>query len=507
MTARFRARISVREPTFEFEIWLEPLAVAVSDRNAPVWATTIGRLAPPENFLDTGDSAVGTYASDLLREIAPFPASPAARLGGASTKPLPPDQLSLGDRCIYFFKGDQYVRYRVATEILSNGAVAPFEAVDVGPAPISRFWTHLHPFFHRDIDAAVNWGNGKVYFFKRDQYVRYDIATDLIDVGPAPISRFWTHLHPFFHRDIDTALNWGNGKVYFFKQDQYVRYDIASDLIDVGPAPISRFWTHLHPFFHRDIDAAVNWGDGKVYFFKQDQYVRYDIVMDLIDVGPAPISRFWTHLPPLFQRGVKAVVNWTGPMDLAAYLGSTGLVVNEIGDWRNRARPGQFTPVGVMIHHTADNLKQPTIIVSGRPDPKFGFLHGPLANFHVPKSGEINIISAGLANHAGGGSHQVLFELTHDAVVNRDASARRLPNDMGGNRFLYGFENQNLGNGHDPWPPAQVDSMVSAVAALCRAPCWLPERVIGHREFQNGKIDPAGFDMDLFRDRVRDELG
>jgi len=100
------------------------------------------------------------------------------------------------------------VRCRVATEFLADGTPVPFEAVDVGPARIGDFWTHLHPFFHRDIDAVVNWGDGKAYFFKQDRYARYDIGDDLIDVGPALISDVWTHLHPFFHRDIGAVLNW-----------------------------------------------------------------------------------------------------------------------------------------------------------------------------------------------------------------------------------------------------------------------------------------------------------
>jgi hypothetical protein len=41
---------------------------------------------------------------------------------------LPAHQLQLGDRCIYFFKLDRYVRYRVATEFLADGTPVPFEA-------------------------------------------------------------------------------------------------------------------------------------------------------------------------------------------------------------------------------------------------------------------------------------------------------------------------------------------------------------------------------------------
>ena len=53
----------------------------------------------------------------------------------------------------------------------------------------------------------------------------------------------------------DTAVNWGNGKVYIFKGDEYVRYDIVSDRVDGGyPKPIATNW----PGLMRLVDW-VNW--------------------------------------------------------------------------------------------------------------------------------------------------------------------------------------------------------------------------------------------------------
>ena len=45
------------------------------------------------------------------------------------------------------------------------------------------------------LDAAINWGNGKAYFFKGDQYIRYDIKADKADPGyPARITDNWPGL-------------------------------------------------------------------------------------------------------------------------------------------------------------------------------------------------------------------------------------------------------------------------------------------------------------------------
>jgi matrix metalloproteinase-14 (membrane-inserted) len=189
-----------------------------------------------------------------------------------------------GNGKAYFFKGSQYVRWDIKAD-----------RVDPGYPKSIREWTGLP--WTDGIDTVVNWGNGKAYFFKGSQYVRWDIPADRADSGyPKPISEWaglpWTN-------GIDAAANWGNGKAYFFKGSQYVRWDIAADRMDPGyPKPMSE-WTGLP--WTNGIDAAVNWGNGKAYFFKGSQYVRWDIAADRMDPGyPKAISE-WTGLQELLR--------------------------------------------------------------------------------------------------------------------------------------------------------------------------------------------------------------
>jgi hypothetical protein len=71
-----------------------------------------------------------------------------------------------------------------------------------------------------------------------------------------------------------------------------------------------------------------------------------------------------------------------------------------------------------------------------------------------------------------------------------------------GNRFFFGFENENLGNGSQLWPEVQLNAMGRAAAALCRAHGWNQIRVIGHKEWTARKPDPVGIDIVNFRTAI-----
>jgi hypothetical protein len=240
-----------------------------------------------------------------------------------------------GNGKAYLFKGNQYIRYNVAAG-----------KADVGyPLPIKNYWPGLDAFAD-GVDAAVNWGNGKAYLFKGNQYIRYDIAADKADVGyPLPIKNYWSGLDAFADVFLDAAVEWGNGKVYLFKGNQYIRYDIAADKADAGyPLLIKNNWSGLDAFAD-GVDAAVNWGNGKIYLFKGNQYIRYDIFADKADAGyPLPIKNNWSGLDA-FADGVDAAVNWGNGKayffkgdqyiryDIAADKADAGYPLPIIGNW------------------------------------------------------------------------------------------------------------------------------------------------------------------------------
>ena len=211
----------------------------------------------------------------------------------------------------YFFKGGSYLQYDIASE-----------AVDFGfPKRISEGWPGV---FTEDIDAVAVWPDdspfkGKAYFFKGDQYTRFDVESSRADPGyPVQIaSGNWPGL---FDRDIDAVCVWPRGtqfagKVFFFRGDEYLRYDVAADRADPGyPAKITDGnWPGLFP--EGSIDAACAWPEGtpyagKIYFFSGEDYIQYCSTTDRTDPGyPQRIEGSWSELSALiWARKVHAQV-------------------------------------------------------------------------------------------------------------------------------------------------------------------------------------------------------
>lgn len=195
------------------------------------------------------------------------------------------------------------------------------------------------------------------------------------------------------------------------------------------------------------------------------------------------------------------------PLSASTFLATLrheGCAVVEYRSWsaHNRNHMGEWGPMnGVMMHDTVTTGTDHTVALCYD---GYAGLPGPLCQGVIDKGGVIHLVGYGRANHAGLGDRDVL-----DAVIAEsygDAPPTDNQANVDGNARFYGFECINLGNGKDPWPEAQVDAMVRAAAAICRAHGWTAKSVIGHKEWQPGKIDPTGISMEDFRARVEARL-
>jgi Hemopexin len=99
--------------------------------------------------------------------------------------------------------------------------------------------------------------------------VRYDLKKDTVELEHTrlPIQKEWHGLKTAenedrdFTKNIDAAIQYGNGKVYFFKGDKYVRYDIMDNKLNAGPFLIKDKWlglTEENSAFLNNLDAVVD---------------------------------------------------------------------------------------------------------------------------------------------------------------------------------------------------------------------------------------------------------
>ncbi|NUS78453.1 MAG: N-acetylmuramoyl-L-alanine amidase [Streptomyces sp.] len=182
-------------------------------------------------------------------------------------------------------------------------------------------------------------------------------------------------------------------------------------------------------------------------------------------------------------------------------LRNEGCTVVQVGDWRdhNRNSKGPWGPVhGVMIHHTVTKGSARTVEIC-----RDGYtaLPGPLCHGVITKDGRVHLVGYGRANHAGLGDPDVLRAVIAEKAVPVDDEAT-----TDGNRHFYGFECENLGDGVDPWPDAQLLAIERVAAAICRHHGWSPLSVIRHLDWQPGKSDPRGIDWAAMQARIATRL-
>ncbi len=181
------------------------------------------------------------------------------------------------------------------------------------PKKIKKAWSGFPSSFQNGVDAAVKWPhNNKVYFFKDDKYIRYNISNRKVDAGyPKKIAQAWSGFPSNFQNGVDAAITWPtNNKIYFFKGNKYLRYDTNNHSVDPGyPKLIKNAWRQFPNSFQNGISAGFAWPNGKIYFFKDDEYIRYDSSKNKMDPGyPKRIKSAWRNFPKEFQTKVDTAV-------------------------------------------------------------------------------------------------------------------------------------------------------------------------------------------------------
>jgi phosphodiesterase/alkaline phosphatase D-like protein len=191
----------------------------------------------------------------------------------------------------YFFRKDEYLKFvpQQGVQTLSGSKVRRI-GVDG--------WGDLPEQFRSDIDAVLSHPNGYLYFFKGANYVKWEPGGGIVPTSAGETVRTigvtgWTSFPNEFHSDIDAAIYYvDRGHAYFFKGDTYIKYKPLEGVVPIGDGQkIRRLgitgWVDLPDAFKQGIDAALYYPkNGKLYFFKEREYVRWHPGVGVDDLYP-----------------------------------------------------------------------------------------------------------------------------------------------------------------------------------------------------------------------------
>lgn len=175
---------------------------------------------------------------------------------------------------------------------------------------------------------------------------------------------------------------------------------------------------------------------------------------------------------------------------LHVWLDPIGVRINEIAGWQTRGRAyATFDPYGSVNHHTAGGASgvAPSlgICINGRSD-----LPGPLCHVHQQRDPVVNLVAAGVANHAGPGSWL----------------------GLSGNQAVFGLEVEHIGSADEPFSHERWETSCRVHAAFLTG-LGNPKSTLHCQHFEwstQGKIDffvgllPGG--AQGMRDRVAELL-
>jgi len=205
------------------------------------------------------------------------------------------------DGKIYLFSGDQYVRYSNGIQKYIDESypknIACWENTEGEYLPTSAL---------EGIKAMFDDADGETYIFTNSEYITLSNPSTI-----APINSKWGKVKNNIAETgiIDATFIAVDGKTYLFSGDQYTCYSNGkSDYVDEGfPKVIADNWGEDLPQEYKDgIDAGLVF-DGRTYFFKDDEYVRYsDSTCKKIDTGfPIKISEKMSILPEIKLDDIK----------------------------------------------------------------------------------------------------------------------------------------------------------------------------------------------------------
>lgn len=199
------------------------------------------------------------------------------------------------------------------------------------------------------------------------------------------------------------------------------------------------------------------------------------------------------------------------PAEILAAFDHWKVPYHEVTGWKTRSNGNPWGDVTMLgFHHTADDAPDNVtrdMLVRGH-----SALRGPLCNFGSRDDGWVDIISAGPANHFGKGDPRVLTAVRGESYGDyppKTTKNQESAGAIGGNSLTYGWEVYYAGPRDKEINPLQYRVTILSMAAITWAldkkskATWTSKSTIGHKEWSNWKVDPAGVDMKVARSDIQ----
>ncbi|MFK4068103.1 hemopexin repeat-containing protein [Streptomyces sp. NPDC029674] len=191
----------------------------------------------------------------------------------------------------YVFRGNRYANYKLNGDTIENEDT------------IHNGWPGLQGTrYAQHVDAVCGIGawmenRETIYLFSGDRYARYYVPDERIQ-REARIEEAWPGLRGTpYANGIDAAcINDSNERLYFFKEDRYVNYNLQTETI-LRENTIAAAWPGLRGTPYADgIDAAAQSNRHRVlYFFKGSRYTRYNVDSETMEAEDT-IAKGWPGL-------------------------------------------------------------------------------------------------------------------------------------------------------------------------------------------------------------------
>ena len=118
------------------------------------------------------------------------------------------------------------------------------------------------------IHVVTRWTNRKAYFFSGAGWIRE--APTSIDPGYRADGPGWKGIWP---EGFNAVMLYIGGRAYFFRDDEYIRYDWAP--VGRGRRPGAERRETGKVGSRAVVNGAFIWTKGRAYFFKDDKYSSF----------------------------------------------------------------------------------------------------------------------------------------------------------------------------------------------------------------------------------------